>query len=190
MTKVTTMEELFLDEIRELYDAEKQLIKALPEMARAAWSEELREAFEEHLEQTANHVKRLEHIFAALGEKAGGRKCAGMTGLIKEGSEMVDATEENAVRDAGLIAAAQKVEHYEISGYGTALTHAEILRNARAVNLLEETLIEERETDERLTALAQGFINEEAAEPNGPAIDTRNSRPKTRAAGSTGRDEE
>jgi ferritin-like metal-binding protein YciE len=184
------MEELFLDEIRDLYDAEKQLIKALPEMGRAAWSEELREAFEVHLDQTENQVKRLERIFDALGEKAGGKKCAAMTGLIREGNEMVDATEESAVRDAGLIAAAQKVEHYEISGYGSALTHAEILRNAKAVSLLEETLIEERETDERLTALAQDFINEEAADPSGRAMDSGNGRPKTRAAGGSSRDDE
>src|SRR6202035_4488835 len=103
MAKVATLEDLFLDEIRDLYDAEKQLTKALPEMARAAWSEELREAFEEHLDQTQNQVKRLERIFDALGEKAGGKKCAAMTGLIREGNEMVDATEESAVRDAGLI---------------------------------------------------------------------------------------
>ena len=144
MAKVTTMEELFLDEIRDLYDAEKQLTKALPEMAKAATSEELRNAFEEHLEQTKNQVQRLERIFEGLGEKGTGKKCAAMAGLIKEGDEMASNSEETAVRDAGLIVAAQKVEHYEISGYGSARTHADLLGNAEAVRLLQETLEEEK----------------------------------------------
>lgn len=175
MAKVTTMEELFLDEIRDLYDAEKQLTKALPKMAKASVSDELREAFEGHLAQTQNQVERLERIFEALGEKATGRKCAAMSGLIKEGDEMVSDSEETAVRDAGLIAAAQKVEHYEISGYGSARTHAEILGHDEAVSLLDETLQEEKDADEKLNDLAQSAINEEAAGNSG--------RPKTRTAG-------
>jgi ferritin-like metal-binding protein YciE len=180
MAKVATMDELFLDEIRDLYDAEKQLTKALPKMAEAATSEDLRTAFEEHLEQTETHVERLERIFEALGEKGTGKKCAAMAGLIKEGGEIASETEDTAVRDAGLIAAAQKVEHYEISGYGSARTHAEILGNDEAVRLLEETLSEEKETDEKLNELAQGMINEEAA---GTSSGATTSRPKTRAAG-------
>ncbi|HEX4135565.1 MAG TPA: ferritin-like domain-containing protein [Bryobacteraceae bacterium] len=185
MSKVTTMEELFLDEIRDLYDAEKQLTKALPEMASAAASEELRDAFEEHLGQTENQVLRLERIFQALDEKATGKKCAAMNGLIKEGNELVSATEETAVRDAGLIAAAQKVEHYEISGYGSARTHAELLGNSQAVRLLDETLAEEKEADEKLNDLAQSMINDEAA---GASKQATASRPKTRMAGGSSRE--
>jgi ferritin-like metal-binding protein YciE len=162
MSKVTTMEELFVEELRDLYDAETQLTKALPKMAKAATSEELRNAFEEHLSQTENQVERLRRIFELSSEKPTGKKCAAMAGLIKEGDEMVSDTEETPVRDAGLIAAAQKVEHYEISGYGSARTHAELLGNDEAVRLLEETLREERETDEKLTELAQRLINVEA----------------------------
>jgi ferritin-like metal-binding protein YciE len=163
MSKVTTMEELFIEELRDLYDAETQLTKALPKMAKAANSEELRNAFEEHLGQTENQVERLKRIFELSSEKPTGKKCAAMAGLIKEGDEMASDTEDTPVRDAGLIAAAQKVEHYEISGYGSARTHAELLGNDEAVRLLDETLREEKETDEKLTELAQGMINEEAA---------------------------
>jgi ferritin-like metal-binding protein YciE len=180
MAKITTMEELFLDEIRDLYDAEKQLIKALPEMAKAASSDELRDAFEEHLEQTKIQAQRLERICEALGEKATGKKCAAMTGLIKEGNEIVGASGDTAVRDAGLIAAAQKVEHYEISGYGSARTHAGILGNGGAVRLLEETLFEEKEANERLTELARYLINDEAA---------RSSKGSAKGAGGSARDE-
>jgi ferritin-like metal-binding protein YciE len=174
MAKIKTMEDLFLDEIRDLYDAEKQLTRALPEMAEAASSDELRNAFEEHLTQTENQVQRLERIFEAMDEKPTGKKCAAMTGLIKEGDETVGATEETAVRDAGLIAAAQKVEHYEISGYGSARTHAEILGNNYAVRLLDETLAEEKQADRKLNELARNSINAEAAGDRGP---------KTRTAG-------
>jgi len=164
MSKVTTMEELFIEELRDLYDAETQLTKALPKMSKAAASDDLREAFEEHLGQTENQVERLKRIFELVGEKPTGKKCAAMAGLIKEGDEMVSDSDETPVRDAGLIAAAQKVEHYEISGYGSARTHAELLGNDEAARLLEETLKEEKETDEKLTQLAEGMINTEAAE--------------------------
>jgi ferritin-like metal-binding protein YciE len=158
------MEELFLEELRDLYDAEKQLTKALPKMSKAAASAELREALDEHLGQTENQVARLERIFALVGEDAGGKKCAAMAGLIKEGEEIASDSEETPVRDAGLIAAAQKVEHYEISGYGSARTHAELLGNDEAVRLLEETLHEEKAADEKLNELATGMINLEAAD--------------------------
>jgi ferritin-like metal-binding protein YciE len=185
MSKVTTIEELFLDEIRDLYDAEKQLTKALPEMASAAESEELRDAFEGHLEQTENHVLRLERIFQSLNEKATGKKCVAMTGLIKEGNELIGETEETAVRDAGLIAAAQKVEHYEIAGYGAARTHAELLGNDQAVRLLDETLAEEKEADAKLNQLAESLINEEAAGASEQTTSKSgiDKRPKTRTAG-------
>jgi ferritin-like metal-binding protein YciE len=163
MTKTTTMDQLFLDEIRDLYDAEKQLTRALPKMASGAAAGELRDAFEDHLEQTHEHVKRLEEIFDALGEKATGRKCTAMQGLIKEGDELME-IDEGALRDAGLIAAAQKVEHYEISGYGSARTHAHLLGNSEAVSLLDETLNEEEEADRILNDLAETTINREALE--------------------------
>ncbi len=186
MAKKETMNDLFLDEIRDLYDAEKQLTKALPKMAKAAASEDLQTAFEDHLEQTQGHVERLEAIFDALGEKGTGKKCAAMTGLIKEGDELIGEMEEGSVRDAGLIAAAQKVEHYEISGYGSARTHAELLGHTEAVSRLEETLQEEKEADKKLNDLAQNAINEEAAGGSGAETGTKSRRgtgPKTRTAG-------
>jgi ferritin-like metal-binding protein YciE len=174
MAKITTMEELFLNEIRGLYDAEQQLIQALPKVAEAASSDELRYLIGVHLEQTGHQVQRLERIFAALGEKPGGKKCAAMTGLIREANEMIGASGETAVRVAGLISAARKVEHYEISGYESARMLAEFLGNNKAVRLLDETLFEEQETDERLNDLVHSLIGEDLA---------GNGRPKTRAAG-------
>jgi ferritin-like metal-binding protein YciE len=161
------MEDLFLEEIRDLYDAEKQLVKALPKMAKASTSEELRSAFNEHLEQTRGHVDRLDRIFTAIGAKSGGVKCAAMDGLVKEGEEMVSMTDEGMVRDAGLIAAAQRVEHYELAGYGSARTFAQHLGRNEAVQLLQETLDEEKETDERLTEIAESMVNERAAGESG-----------------------
>jgi ferritin-like metal-binding protein YciE len=152
---------MFVDELRDLYDAEKQLTKALPKMAKASTSEELRAAFEAHLEETQGHVQRLEQIFEQLDEKPTGKKCAAMAGLIKEGDEIASEVDP-PVRDAGLIAAAQKVEHYEISGYGSARTHGQLLGIDEAVELLEETLNEEKAADEKLNELAVGSVNEEA----------------------------
>jgi ferritin-like metal-binding protein YciE len=183
MARITTMEELFLDEIRDLYDAEQQLTKALPEMADAASSDELRYTFEVHLEQTGTQVQRLEHLFEALGEKPTGKKCAAMTGLIKEVNEMIGASSETTVRDAGLIAAAQKVEHYEMSGYGSARTHAEFIGNDKAVLLLDETLFEEQEADERLNDLAHSLIGEKMVNDSNRA---GSGRPKTKAVGGSG----
>ncbi len=167
MQKTTTMDQLFLDEIRDLYDAEKQLTKALPKMAKAACSDDLRMAFEGHLEETQGHaVKRLEEIFDALGEKGAGKKCTAMQGLIKEGEELM-AMDQSALRDAALIAAAQKVEHYEISGYGSARTHAHLVGNSEAVSLLDETLNEEKEANRKLNDLAETTINNDALEVSG-----------------------
>ncbi|SRR5579883_735711 len=162
MAKTRTMDDLLIDELRDLYDAEKQLTKALPKMAKAANSEELRAAFEQHLQQTQGHVERLEQIFEQLGHKASGKKCAAMNGLIKEGEDVASDTDEDSVRDAGLIAAAQKVEHYEISGYGSVRTHAQMLGHDQAVRLLQETLDEEKQTDTKLNSLAESMINERA----------------------------
>jgi ferritin-like metal-binding protein YciE len=156
-----TLRQLYVEELRDIYDAEKQLIKALPKMAEAATSEELRSGFEEHLEQTKGHAERLEQIFNELGEKATGKKCKGMQGLVSEGSEVIDEDFEGEVKDAGLISAAQRVEHYEIAAYGTVRTYATLLGEENAVTLLEKTLAEEKETDQKLTELAEG-INAEA----------------------------
>ena len=157
------LKELYIEELKDIYSAENQLVKALPKLAKASSSDELREGFEEHLEQTKGHVKRLEQIFSALGEKPTGKKCKGMEGLIEEGSEMMDEDLEDEALDAGLISAAQRVEHYEIAAYGTVHTYANILGEDEAASLLEETLEEEKETDQKLTQLAEQ-INVQAAE--------------------------
>ena len=158
----SSLKELYVEELRDIYDAENQLVKALPEMAKAATSEELRSGFEDHLEQTKEHVRRLEQVLNEMGEKAKGKKCKGMQGLVSEGKEIIDEDFEDDVRDAALISAAQRVEHYEIAAYGTVRTYAEILGEQNAVSLLEKTLEEEKETDQKLTELAEG-INVEAA---------------------------
>jgi ferritin-like metal-binding protein YciE len=184
MAKVSTMDELFIDELRDLYDAEKQLTKALPKMAKAASSEELREAFTSHLEETEGQVQRLEEAFESLGEKAGGKKCAAMAGLVKEGDELAKEIEQGPVRDAGLIAAAQKVEHYEISGYGSARTHAQMLGHEDVASLLQETEDEEKEADRKLNELAQSEVNEDAAGTPSGSAGSMSASGKARAAGS------
>jgi ferritin-like metal-binding protein YciE len=148
------LKELYIDELKDIYNAENQLVKALPKMAKAANSEELRTGFEEHLEQTRGHVQRLEQIFKELGEKPSGKKCKGMEGLVAEGQEMMGEDFEDDVMDAALISAAQRVEHYEIAAYGTVRTYAELLGEDSAVQLLEQTLEEEKETDQKLTDMA------------------------------------
>jgi len=157
------LRDLYIDELRDIYNAETQLVKALPKMAKAATSEELRSGFEEHLEQTRGHVSRLEQIFEALDEKPTGKKCAGMEGLVKEGGQMISEDFEGEVKDAGLIGAAQRVEHYEIAAYGTVRAFAQLLNERNAVDLLSATLAEEKETDKKLTQLASE-INVEANE--------------------------
>lgn len=160
--KLESLEELFLHEIKDLLSAEKQLVKALPKMAKGASSEALRAAFEEHLEQTKGHVERLEKVFKTVGKAARAEHCKGMEGLIEEGAELLEEEGTDAVKDAALIGAAQRVEHYEIAGYGTARTLAELLGNEEAMELLQETLDEEKETDEKLTELAMSEVNVEA----------------------------
>jgi len=161
MPKISTLQDAYIEQLRDLYSAENQLIKGLPKMAKAAQSEELKAGFEEHLEQTKEHAARLTEIFEELDEKPTGKKCAAMAGLLEEGDETIseDATPE--VRDALLIAAAQRIEHYEIAGYGTVKTYAHLLGHEDAAKLLEETLQEEMETDEKLTEAAEQ-INVEA----------------------------
>jgi ferritin-like metal-binding protein YciE len=186
MTKTATMDDLYVTELRDLYDAEKQLTRALPKMAKASSSDELRQAFENHLEQTQGHVKRLEQIFEGLGQKGTGRKCDAMAGLVKEGEDVVSETDASVLRDAGLIGAAQKVEHYEIAGYGTVRAHAEMLGYSDAVSLLEQTLAEEKETDQKLNDLAESTINVDATEEGAGSTESRsrhNASPRTRTAG-------
>ena len=154
------LKELFVDELRDLYNAENQLIKALPKMAKAANSEELSSGFEAHLEQTKGHVQRLEQVFETLGEKASGKKCKAMEGLIAEGSEVIDEDFEGEVADAALIGAARRVEHYEMAAYSTVIKFAEMLGQDEAVKLLEQTLEEETETDEKLVGLIDEFTVE------------------------------
>ena len=153
--KAETLQDLYLEQLKDLYDAENQLIKALPKMAKAASSAELRNAFEEHLEQTKEHARRIETIFEGMGEKAKGQKCEAMEGLVKEGSEVIDKDMGEGVNDAALIAAAQRVEHYEMAGYGCVRTYANLLGDNEAADLLEQTLQEEKEADELLGGIAE-----------------------------------
>ncbi len=150
-----SLQELFVHELKDLYSAENQLIKALPKMAQAATAPELKQGFEAHLEQTKIHAQRIEQIFEELDGQPGGVKCKGMEGVIKEVEEAIKEDAEPAVQDAALIAAAQRVEHYEIAGYGTARTFAKHLKNDNAAKLLQQTLDEEGQTDQQLTKLAE-----------------------------------
>lgn len=176
--KLNRLKHLYVEELRDLYNAENQLVKALPKMAKASTADDLREGFENHLKQTREHVARLETIFQALGESPKGKKCKGMEGLVAEGSELIEEGLDSEELDAGLISAAQRVEHYEIAGYGCVRTYAELLGEDQAAALLEQTLTEEKETDEKLTELSQ-HINLEAAEPQDS---DEKRRPRTRAA--------
>jgi ferritin-like metal-binding protein YciE len=158
------LEELLVDELKDLYSAENQIIKALPRMAKGATSPELKRSFERHLEETKRQVERLEQIGEALDVRLTGKKCKGMEGLIEEGKELLSEDLEDDVLDAGLIGAAQKVEHYEIAAYGTARAHAMMLGYNKAAKLLQQTLDEEAATDKKLTALAENIVNVEAVE--------------------------
>lgn len=158
------LEELLVDELKDLYSAENQILKALPKMAKAASAPELKRAFERHLEETRRQVERLDQIGEALDIRLTGKKCKGMEGLIEEGKEVMSEDFDENTLDAGLIGAAQKVEHYEIAAYGTARAHAAMLGYNKAVKLLQQTLDEEGATDKKLTALAESVINVEAVQ--------------------------
>jgi ferritin-like metal-binding protein YciE len=160
--KLESLEELYISELRDLYSAENQLLKALPKMAKAASSNELQNALNDHLEQTKGHVDRLERIFEQLHESPKGKTCHGMKGLIEEGSEILKEDGEGSVLDAGIIVAAQKVEHYEIASYGSVRTFANLLGKNEAVSLLQSTLDEESEANELLNGLAESIVNPEA----------------------------
>lgn len=159
--ELSDLRALYVEQLRDLYSAENQLVEALPKMAQAAHSPQLKQGFEMHLEQTRNHVKRLESVFQDLSEKPGGVTCKAMQGLVAEGSEMIEKDAAPAVKDAGLIAAAQRVEHYEIAGYGTVVTYAKLLGEPQQAETLRTTEQEEKQTDQKLTELA-GKINVKA----------------------------
>ncbi len=157
-----SMEKLFLEELKDVYNAEKQLVRALPRMAKAANDAKLQQAFTQHLRETEGHVERLERIFKALGQTPRGKKCKGMEGLVEEGKEILEEDGLPEVIDAALISAAQRVEHYEIAAYGCLRTYAQLLGMRDADRLLQQTLTEEEATDEALTALGEGGINQAA----------------------------
>ena len=168
MAEAGTLHDAFLDELRDTYDAEKQIMKALPKMMKAAASPELRDAFESHLEETRGQVARLEEVFGSLGEKVRGKHCDGMAGIIEEGKSVMEEDFDEATADACLIASAQRVEHYEMAAYGTLVAWARVMGHDEAAELLQQTLDEEKAADEKLSALAEGGINQEAAEAAHP----------------------
>jgi len=178
--ELNTLRDLYIDELKDLWSAEKQLVKALPKMAKAANDPELSKAFMTHLRQTEQQVKRLEQVFEDLGESPRGKKCVGMEGLIEEGQELIKERPDPDVLDAGLISKAQHIEHYEIAGYGTVRTYAQLLGADRQAQLLQQTLDEEGQTDKLLTQLAEGSINIEAVTAEGDEDEERQG--KTRGA--------
>jgi ferritin-like metal-binding protein YciE len=166
-----SLKDLYIDELKDLYNAENQLLKALPKMAKKATAPQLKKAFTDHLEQTKGHVTRLEGIFSALGEKPTGKTCKAMKGLVEEGKEVIEEDGDDSVLDAALIGAAQRVEHYEMAGYGVVRTFANLLGESSAAKTLQKTLDEEGAADKKLTALAEQVINVDAnaaeAKPKG-----------------------
>jgi ferritin-like metal-binding protein YciE len=188
MAKPGTLHDAFIDELRDTYDAEKQITKALPRMIKAASSDELRTAFETHLEETRAQVERLEQVFGLLDEKVRGKHCDGMAGIIEEGKSVMEEEFDDTTMDACLIASAQRVEHYEMAAYGTLAAWAREMGHNDAAELLEQTLEEEKAADEKLTACAEGGINQEAARAAHPELaeSTTAAKPaakKTMAAG-------
>lgn len=163
MAKLNTLDDLFLEQIQDLYDAEHQITKALPKMAKAATSSDLQKAFQSHLEQTERQISRLEQVFDTIGQKPKGKTCEAMKGLIKEGDELLSTRADESVMDAGLIASAQRVEHYEMAGYGTVRTWAKLLGNTKAATLLQQTLDEEEQADQKLSQIAERIVNAKAA---------------------------
>jgi ferritin-like metal-binding protein YciE len=161
--ELNTLKDLYVHELKDLYSAEKQIIAALPKMVKAASNEQLAAGFKQHLEQTKEHAARLERILSSHKQTTRGPKCKGMEGVLKEGAEMIEEEADEEVRDAGLIAAAQRVEHYEMAGYGCARTYAELLGDKKGAQLLQTTFTEEADTDKKLTELATSVINVAAA---------------------------
>ncbi len=168
--QMRSLQDLYVDELKDLYNAEQQILKALPKMAKAASSPELKDAFNQHLEQTREQVNRLDRIFQELGQKPRGKKCIGMQGIIEEGQELLKEKADPAVKDAGLISAAQRVEHYEMAGYGTVRTFANMLGYNDQAQALQTTLNEEGDTDHKLTQLAETMVNPEAEQEGGQGM--------------------
>jgi ferritin-like metal-binding protein YciE len=180
---LSDLQDLYVDELKDLYSAETQLLKAIPKMAKAATSKKLKAGFEKHLIQTKGHAERLKKVCTELGVAPTGKKCKAMEGLIKEGAEVIKEDAEPEVKDAALIAAAQRVEHYEIAGYGCVRTYADLLGHKQAAKLLQQTLDEEGDTDKTLTKLAES-INVEAEEPaNGRAQKNGKAKPAPKSLG-------
>ena len=180
--EMTDLQDLMVDNLKDLYSAETQLLKALPKVAKGVENSQLRQAIQVHLKETEEHVRRLEQIFSDLGEKPTGKKCKGMEGLIEENKEKLEEDAEPEVMDAGLIVGCQKVEHYEIAGYGSAVTFAKLLGNDEAARLLAQTLDEEERTDKKLTEIAESSINLQAAEGSEEEMESsgRSSRSRSR----------
>jgi ferritin-like metal-binding protein YciE len=168
MPKNKTLHDAFIDELRDAYDAEKQLTKALPKLAKKATSKELKSTFESHLKETEGHVRRLERVFASIGKKASGKHCDGIAGIVEEGKSVMEEDFEESAMDACLIAGGQRAEHYEMAAYGSLIAWAKAMGHTEAASLLEETLEEEKAADEKLTSIAEGGINESAAETAHP----------------------
>ncbi len=194
MAESGTLHDAFVDELRDAYDAEKQLTKALPKMAKAASAPTLRSAFEAHLKETQRHVTRLEEVFATLDEKVRGKHCDGIAGIIEEGKSALEEDFDDTTMDACLIAAGQRAEHYEMAAYGTLVAWARVMGHTQAAELLEQTLNEEKAADRKLTSLAEAGINQEAADAahhagkdNGAEVASRRSSPKKRTAPSAKR---
>jgi ferritin-like metal-binding protein YciE len=171
MAESGTLHDAFIDELRDAYDAEKQLTKALPKMAKAATSPNLRKAFESHLEETRGQIERLEQVFASLDEKVRGKHCDGIEGIIEEGKAVMEEDFDEVTMDACLIAGGQRAEHYEMAAYGTLVAWARAMGHDEAADLLQENLDEEKAADEKLTAIAEGGINKKAAEMAHPEGD-------------------
>ena len=164
MAEAGTLHDAFIDELRDTYDAEKQLTKALPKLAKASANPDLRQAFESHLEETQGQVKRLEQVFESLGEKVRGKHCDGIAGIIEEGKSIMEEEFDDTTMDACLIAAGQRAEHYEMAAYGTLVAWAQAMGHAEAAKLLQQTLDEEKAADKKLSGLAEGGINQSAAD--------------------------
>jgi ferritin-like metal-binding protein YciE len=195
MAETGTLHDAFIDELRDTYDAEKQLTKALPKMARAATSDELKQALESHLEETREQITRLERVFGSLDEKVRGKHCDGMAGIIEEGKSVLEEDFDETTMDACIIASGQRAEHYEMAAYGTLVAWARAMGHEEAADLLQENLDEEKAADEALTALAEGGINQEAADAAHPdseddepvAVAAGSGKPKTKAAATAAR---
>jgi len=184
--EMETLRDLYIDELKDLYSAEKQLVRALPKMAKNASNEQLREAFETHLAETEGHVERLEKIFESLESSPRGKKCVGMEGLIEEANELLEEDAEEEVVDAGLISKAQHVEHYEMAGYGTVRTWAQILGEERHAQLLQQTLDEEENADRILSQIAESMVNIEAESGHDEEEESEEEqRPSSRSRGSS-----